>query len=51
MSSPGVVFCTFTDPSAEVNRITGPHRDRRTHTPEYKVTAVRIEPAGEPAGA
>jgi len=39
---PGVVFATFTDPSTAVNRLTGPHRDPFTHTPEYKVTAVRL---------
>jgi formate dehydrogenase major subunit len=41
--TPGVVFATFQDPSTGVNRLTGPRRDRRTGTPEYKVTAVRLE--------
>lgn len=39
----GVLFCTFNDPTTEVNLVTGPHRDPVTHTPEYKLTAVRIE--------
>jgi formate dehydrogenase major subunit len=41
---PGVVFATFNDPSVRLNAVTGPHRDDRTNTPEYKVTAVRLEP-------
>jgi formate dehydrogenase major subunit len=40
---PGVVFCTFSDPAVLVNAVTGPGRDPHTHTPEYKVTAVRVE--------
>jgi formate dehydrogenase major subunit len=43
---PGQLFTTFSDPGAMVNRVTGPHMDPQTHTPEYKVTAVRIEPVG-----
>jgi formate dehydrogenase major subunit len=39
----GEVFATFSDPATAVNRLTSPHRDRVTHTPEYKVTAVRLE--------
>jgi formate dehydrogenase major subunit len=39
----GVVFCTFSDPAVLVNAVTGPGRDPHTHTPEYKVTAVRVE--------
>ena len=38
----GTVFATFCDPATQVNRLTGPHRDPYTHTPEYKVTAVRL---------
>ena len=44
--SPGELFTTFSDPAAEVNRLTGPHRDAITNTPEYKITAVRLEPLG-----
>jgi formate dehydrogenase major subunit len=40
---PGELFATFQSPSAWVNRLTSPHHDRFVQTPEYKVTAVRIE--------
>ena len=40
---PGTLFATFNDPRTLVNRVTGPHRDPYTNTPEYKVTAVRVE--------
>jgi formate dehydrogenase major subunit len=40
----GTVFATFNDPQVCVNRLTGPHRDLDTNTPDYKVTAVRVEP-------
>jgi formate dehydrogenase major subunit len=50
--APGVLFATFCDPAAGVNRVTGPHRDRHTNTPEYKVTAVRVTRApAQPAAA
>jgi len=42
--APGTVFATFNDPRTFVNRVTGPHRDLQTNTPDYKVTAVRVEP-------
>ena len=38
----GQLFATFSDPGIALNRVTGPHRDPTTHTPEYKVTAVRL---------
>jgi formate dehydrogenase major subunit len=41
---PGSLFATFHDPSVEVNLLTGSGRDPYTNTPEYKVTAVRVEP-------
>jgi formate dehydrogenase major subunit len=41
----GEVFATFSTPALCVNRVTGPHRDPITHTPEYKLTAVRVEAA------
>jgi formate dehydrogenase major subunit len=47
---PGQVFTTFSDPGVAVNRLTGPHRDTVTNTPEYKVTAVRLEAAGPGTG-
>ena len=51
---PGEVFCTFHDPRGAVNAVVGPGRDFWTHTPEYKVTAVRIRRApdgGDPPPA
>jgi formate dehydrogenase major subunit len=42
---PGIVFTSFHTPEVFINRVTGPHRDSVTGTPEYKVTAVRIERA------
>jgi formate dehydrogenase major subunit len=42
----GECFATFHTASVFLNRVTGPHRDRTTHTPEYKVVAVRIDAAG-----
>jgi formate dehydrogenase major subunit len=40
----GELFATFQSPVENVNRVTGPHRDSVVSTPEYKVTAVTIEP-------
>jgi formate dehydrogenase major subunit len=40
---PGEVFATFHTAEIFLNRVTGPYRDPYTHTPEYKVTAVRVE--------
>jgi formate dehydrogenase major subunit len=40
----GTVFATFHDPATAVNRLTGPHRDAHTNTPEYKITAVALTP-------
>lgn len=39
----GEVFATFHRAQAFLNHITGPYHDSLTKTPEYKVTAVRIE--------
>jgi formate dehydrogenase major subunit len=39
----GQLFATFQTPALLVNAVTGPHRDTITGTPEYKVTAVRLE--------
>jgi len=41
---PGELFASFHDPRCGVNRLTSRVRDRRVDAPEYKVTAVRIEP-------
>jgi formate dehydrogenase major subunit len=40
---PGELFATFHSPAVLLNQVTGPHTDALTCTPEYKVTAVRIE--------
>ncbi|QQS13047.1 MAG: formate dehydrogenase subunit alpha [Rhodospirillales bacterium] len=42
---PGEAFATFHVAATFLNRITGPRRDRITLAPEYKVTAVALEPA------
>jgi formate dehydrogenase major subunit len=39
----GQLFATFHQPGVLLNALTGPHRDAAVGTPEYKVTAVRIE--------
>jgi formate dehydrogenase major subunit len=43
--SRGEVFATFHTLKAQLNRVTSPHRDRVVDTPEYKITAVRLEAA------
>jgi formate dehydrogenase major subunit len=40
---PGELFATFHTPRVFLNYVTSPHRDHYVSTPEYKVTAVRIE--------
>jgi formate dehydrogenase major subunit len=40
--APGQCFATFSDPETDLNRLTGPHRDPVTNTPEYKRTMVRV---------
>jgi formate dehydrogenase major subunit len=47
----GQLFTTFHDPALFVNHLTSSHRDSRVSAPEYKVTAVRIEPAAAGARA
>lgn len=42
----GELFATFHTPAVFLNYVTGPHRDRFAHSPEYKVTAVRLERVG-----
>jgi len=39
----GELFATFHTAEVLLNRLTSRHRDRHVKTPEYKVTAVRIE--------
>ncbi len=41
---PSELFTTFHTGEVFINRVIGPARDQPTHTPQYKVTAVRIEP-------
>lgn len=40
---PGELFATFHDAKVFLNRVTSPRRDRYVKSPEYKITAVRIE--------
>ena len=40
---PGELFATFQTAKVLLNYLTSPHRDRFVQTPEYKVTAVRLE--------
>lgn len=40
---PGELFATFHTTEAFLNRVTSPRRDLRAGTPEYKVTAVKVE--------
>jgi len=42
----GELFATFQSADIFLNRLTSRHRDRFVQTPEYKVTAVSLEPAG-----
>jgi formate dehydrogenase major subunit len=39
----GQLFATFQQAATLLNAVTGPHRDPVTSTPEYKVTAVRLD--------
>jgi formate dehydrogenase major subunit len=41
----GELFATFHTGEVFLNRLIGPLTDAVTHTPEYKLTAVQIEPA------
>lgn len=41
------LFTTFHDPRVFTNRVTSKYRDRVVSAPEYKVTAVRVEPLTE----
>ncbi|MCE9674009.1 formate dehydrogenase subunit alpha [Myxococcus stipitatus] len=42
---PGELFTTFHTADIFINEVIGPHQDPITHTPCYKVTAVRVERA------
>jgi formate dehydrogenase major subunit len=39
----GQVFATFHTTETFLNAVTGPYRDGVVGTPEYKVTAIRVE--------
>lgn len=43
--APGTCFLSFHHPESHTNRLTGPQRDPESGCPEYKITAVRVEPA------
>ncbi|MER5390519.1 formate dehydrogenase subunit alpha [Saccharopolyspora sp. NPDC002686] len=43
---PGQVFAAFHFPDAALNDLTSHHTDTVTGCPEYKVTAVHVQPAG-----
>jgi formate dehydrogenase major subunit len=47
----GELFATFHDADVFLNRVTSPYRDRFVKTPEYKITAVTIEPAAISGGS
>jgi formate dehydrogenase major subunit len=49
--SAGQLFATFQSPNMLLNALTGPNRDASVGTPEYKVTAVQVEPIGQGAAA
>jgi formate dehydrogenase major subunit len=42
--NPGQLFATFQTPGLLLNAVTGSTRDGQVGTPEYKVTAVQVEP-------
>ena len=43
---PGHLFTTFHDAGIVVNELTGDERDHAVDTPQYKLTAVNVEPIG-----
>jgi formate dehydrogenase major subunit len=47
---PGQLFATFHSAEVFLNAVTGPYCDEVTATPEYKVTAVRLEPLSGATG-
>jgi formate dehydrogenase major subunit len=47
----GQLFATFQSKDVVLNAVTGPNRDGTTGTPEYKVTAVRVERIAAGAGS
>jgi predicted molibdopterin-dependent oxidoreductase YjgC len=49
--APGTVFLSFHDPATHANRLVGPTADPVSHCPQYKATAVSLQPAGAPPPA
>jgi formate dehydrogenase major subunit len=49
--APGQLFATFHTPAVRMNAVTGPHRDSAVGTPEYQLTAVRVERVTGPSDA
>jgi formate dehydrogenase major subunit len=43
--APGQLFATFQSPELWINRLTSRRRDPYVQTPEYKLSAVHVEPA------
>jgi formate dehydrogenase major subunit len=41
---PGILYTTFHFPELMINRLTGDGHDEATLCPEYKITAVDVEP-------
>jgi formate dehydrogenase major subunit len=41
--APGQLFATFHSPAVFLNAVTSPHLDPASGTPEYKLTAVRLD--------
>jgi formate dehydrogenase major subunit/formate dehydrogenase alpha subunit len=48
---PGLIFATFHFPDSAANFLTNPALDPQAKIPEFKVCAVRVEPAPEPQPA
>ena len=47
--APGVVYTTFHHPGTQANVVTTDFSDWATNCPEYKVTAVQVEPVTQPS--
>ena len=47
--SPGVVYTTFHHPDTQANVVTTDFSDWATNCPEYKVTAVQVNPSNGPS--
>jgi predicted molibdopterin-dependent oxidoreductase YjgC len=47
--APGTLFLSFHYPETHTNRVTGPHHDPKSHCPQYKATAARVQPDEAPS--